>query len=147
MAEGFYKMYLSSLGCDIEKELDSDPVLKESLKGYDKKFISWCAKQRFLFEADLQDEVEAFLNKYVRCRLYNVNNGLWKAIQKQVFERDAYVCQYCGRTGGQLEVDHINPVSNGGTNQLDNLATACRRCNRQKRNKTVEQFNVWRSSQ
>lgn len=58
-------------------------------------------------------------------------------IRFQVFKRDKFTCQYCGRSGVELEVDHINPVANGGTNDIDNLITACKDCNRGKRDMPV----------
>jgi len=49
-----------------------------------------------------------------------------------VLKRDRYRCRICNRVGGDLEVDHIVPVSQGGSSRLDNLQTACRDCNRGK---------------
>ena len=44
------------------------------------------------------------------------------------------MCQYCGACGRdvELEVDHVIPVSRGGTDDLKNLKTSCRECNRGK---------------
>ena len=52
----------------------------------------------------------------------------------EVFKRDKFVCQYCGACGPdvELEIDHIIPVSRGGTDDMKNLKTACRDCNRGK---------------
>lgn len=58
-------------------------------------------------------------------------------IRFQVFKRDKFTCQYCGRSGVELEVDHITPVASGGTNDIDNLITACKDCNRGKRDLPV----------
>ena len=58
-----------------------------------------------------------------------------KAISKktrfEVFKRDGFACQYCGAHPPEviLHVDHINPVANGGKNNIDNLVTACQPCN------------------
>jgi hypothetical protein len=51
-----------------------------------------------------------------------------------VFKRDMFCCQYCGRTPPAvvLEVDHILPVASGGKSAIDNLITACFDCNRGK---------------
>lgn len=59
-----------------------------------------------------------------------------KKIRFEVFKRDAFTCQYCGKKAPDvvLEVDHIKPVSKGGKNELLNLVTACFECNRGKRN-------------
>jgi len=57
-----------------------------------------------------------------------------KKTRFSVFKRDGFICQYCGKTppATTLEVDHINPVSKGGDNSIDNLVTACFDCNRGK---------------
>ncbi|WP_408582140.1 HNH endonuclease [Enterococcus faecalis] len=36
------------------------------------------------------------------------------------------------------------PFSKGGSDELDNLVCACRKCNRQKKDKTLEEFERWR---
>jgi len=36
-----------------------------------------------------------------------------------------------------FNIDHINPISNGGENNIDNLQLLCRKCNRQKGNKIM----------
>lgn len=57
-----------------------------------------------------------------------------KKTRFEVFKRDKFKCQYCGRMSPDviLEVDHIKPVAEGGTNDLLNLITSCRDCNRGK---------------
>ena len=48
-----------------------------------------------------------------------------------VFERDKRTCVYCGRKPPEvvLHVDHRVSVKDGGTDELDNLITACEDCN------------------
>lgn len=60
--------------------------------------------------------------------------GISKKIRFDVFKRDGFVCMYCGAhpPAVLLEVDHIHPVAEGGTNDADNLVTACENCNRGK---------------
>lgn len=57
-----------------------------------------------------------------------------KKIRFEVFKRDKFTCQYCGRSAPDviLEIDHLNPVINGGDNDILNLVTSCRDCNRGK---------------
>lgn len=43
-------------------------------------------------------------------------------------ERDGYRCLLCGATD-DLTVDHIRALTDGGTNDNDNLRTLCRSCN------------------
>ena len=53
------------------------------------------------------------------------------AVRFEVFRRDSFTCQYCGRRAPKviLHVDHVLPIVAGGTNELTNLTTACSVCN------------------
>ena len=42
----------------------------------------------------------------------------------------ANCCAYCDKVLDQIEVDHVVPLSVGGTNNLENLCLSCPRCNR-----------------
>lgn len=46
----------------------------------------------------------------------------------QLIERDGYECQTC-KTVDDLTIDHIIPLSKGGSDELENLQLLCRRCN------------------
>lgn len=61
----------------------------------------------------------------------NKRKAIPKSVRFDVFKRDSFTCQYCGRKAPDvvLEVDHINPVANGGENDILNLITSCRDCN------------------
>lgn len=52
----------------------------------------------------------------------------------EVFKRDGFTCRYCGSKSPEvvLEVDHIVPVAEGGSDDEMNLATSCWECNRGK---------------
>ena len=54
----------------------------------------------------------------------------------EILKRDNFTCQYCGGSAPVvvLEVDHVTPVSLGGSNAPDNLITSCRDCNAGKSN-------------
>lgn len=49
----------------------------------------------------------------------------------EVFKRDSFKCQYCGKSAPDviLNVDHLDPVKNGGKNDILNLITSCFGCN------------------
>ena len=61
--------------------------------------------------------------------------AITKKMRFEVFKRDGFACAYCGKTppAVTLEVDHIDPKSNGGKDDINNLITACFDCNRGKR--------------
>jgi hypothetical protein len=56
-----------------------------------------------------------------------------------VFERDGFTCQYCGAKAAddELQIDHITPKSLGGTDDVENLVTACQACNSGKGKRSV----------
>ena len=59
-------------------------------------------------------------------------SGVPRGRRHEVFKRDGYRCVECGarkEDGATLHVDHIIPVSKGGTDELDNLQTLCSDCN------------------
>lgn len=70
--------------------------------------------------------------------------SLSKKIRFEVFKRDSFTCQYCGSKAPDvvLEVDHINPVKEGGENDIMNLVTSCFNCNRGKRDKKLSDKSV-----
>jgi hypothetical protein len=55
-----------------------------------------------------------------------------------VRERAAYLCEYCHSperlSANRFTVDHIIPKSLGGSDDINNLALACRRCNERRYN-------------
>lgn len=61
-----------------------------------------------------------------------------KEIKLQVKRRDEYTCQCCRELERRrLQIDHVVPFYEGGSNLLDNLQTLCRTCNGLKRNTYV----------
>lgn len=59
----------------------------------------------------------------------------------EVFKRDKFICQYCGRKAPDvvLEIDHIEPVSKGGKSHMLNLVTSCWECNGGKGARTLSE--------
>jgi hypothetical protein len=59
----------------------------------------------------------------------------------ELFKRDGFICQYCGThpPGVVLVLDHIVPVAAGGTDDDDNLVTACEPCNQGKAARSLSQ--------
>jgi hypothetical protein len=64
-------------------------------------------------------------------------------LRQEIKERDDYTCLQCGISVHQephllLEIDHVMPISRGGSSTPDNLQTLCWRCNRSKGAKIVQ---------
>jgi 5-methylcytosine-specific restriction endonuclease McrA len=65
-----------------------------------------------------------------------------KLTRREIFRRDNYTCQYCGRETRQLTVDHVVPRHRGGEHCWGNLVSACPACNRRKGGKTLQAANM-----
>lgn len=70
--------------------------------------------------------------------------SLSKRTRFEVFKRDSFTCQYCGCKSPDvvLHVDHIDPVANGGDNELVNLVTSCVACNQGKSDRLLSDDTV-----
>ena len=66
-----------------------------------------------------------------------------KLTRKEIFRRDNYTCQYCGRQLSNLTIDHVIPRHLGGETNWDNVVTACPRCNHIKGGMTPEQSGMY----
>ena len=66
--------------------------------------------------------------------------------RQNVFKRDKNTCLYCG-SKKDLTLDHVVPKSRGGQSSWTNLATACKKCNSLKGDKTPEEANMPLSKQ
>lgn len=54
------------------------------------------------------------------------------SLRFEVLRRNKFCCSYCGKAavdGHRLVIDHIHPLSKGGTNDIDNLTSSCDECN------------------
>jgi 5-methylcytosine-specific restriction endonuclease McrA len=65
-----------------------------------------------------------------------------KLTRKEIFRRDNFTCQYCGRQLSNLTVDHVIPRHLGGETQWTNVVTACPRCNHLKGGMTPAQSGM-----
>jgi 5-methylcytosine-specific restriction endonuclease McrA len=65
-----------------------------------------------------------------------------KLNKTEVFRRDGYICQYCGRHTPSPTIDHVIPRRLGGTHVWENLVTACSTCNHRKGGRTVDQAHM-----
>ena len=59
-----------------------------------------------------------------------------KLSKKEVFLRDKFTCQYCGKKVHDLTLDHVIPRRQHGAHTWENVVTACNRCNLHKAGRT-----------
>jgi 5-methylcytosine-specific restriction endonuclease McrA len=83
------------------------------------------------------------INKFIKHQNHNV-----KFSRKNLFLRDNYTCQYCGKQYhiNKLTYDHVIPKSKwkqpNSPTSWGNIVTACHICNRQKADRTPNQANM-----
>ena len=80
----------------------------------------------------------------ISARASGGNTRLWQKIRIRILQRDGYCCQYCGSESADT-VDHVIPISKGGTDEDFNLVAACKRCNYSKSNRPSPFFGQGRT--
>lgn len=69
-------------------------------------------------------------------------------IRKQVYAKYNGHCAYCGKKIAykDMQIDHIIPKLNGGTDDMSNLNPSCRLCNHYKRANSLTDWRYWELS-
>ena len=70
------------------------------------------------------------------------NRNYRKLTRMEVFRRDQYTCQYCGKKVKQLTLDHVIPRYRGGQHTWENVVSACVSCNRNKAGRTPKEAGI-----
>lgn len=65
-----------------------------------------------------------------------------KMTKLEVFNRDKHACQYCGKEGVELTLDHVIPRRKKGAHTWENIVTACIPCNRKKAGRTPSEAGM-----
>ncbi len=65
-----------------------------------------------------------------------------KMTRKEVLVRDDHTCQYCGRRGHDLTLDHVIPRHRGGQHVWENVVAACKSCNHRKGGRTLAEARM-----
>ncbi len=64
--------------------------------------------------------------------------------KRNVFIRDEFQCQYCGKENlKNPELEHVIPKSKGGKNTFENCVCTCKECNRKKGDKLPSEVGVF----
>lgn len=66
------------------------------------------------------------------------NSQYYQRTRLAVLQRDYYTCHYCGQEANT--VDHLIPISKGGTDEASNMVAACNKCNSGKRDRIAPTF-------
>jgi len=77
------------------------------------------------------------VNKYI-----HIPNRDVALSRKNILKRDNHQCQYCGKKGVPLTIDHIIPRKKRGLDIWENLVAACMQCNNKKGARTPDEAGL-----
>lgn len=112
MTKGDYQIKLKY----INRLIDLGGIKQEEADTIKVIYKVWCDNYSIIKELD-SNEPRVIAQKFIAK----------KNIRNFIFKRDKS-CLRCG-SSSKLELDHINPISQGGENSLSNLQTLCKKCN------------------
>lgn len=87
-------------------------------------------------------DLEIYKPSVIKVGIYvNLRHHKVPLNRENIYKRDNYECVYCGSGDKKhLTLDHVNPQAKGGGNAWDNLVTACRDCNQEKADLTLDEY-------
>lgn len=65
-----------------------------------------------------------------------------KLSRREIFRRDNYTCQYCGKRTMDLTIDHVIPRHLGGSHTWENVVAACSTCNHRKGGRSLAESGL-----
>lgn len=89
------------------------------------------------WRAENKEKTNFLTRRYIYRRKHAEGNVTFEEVQEMY--RQTPKCPYCW-TNKSDTIDHVIPLSRGGTNNPDNLIAICRSCNSKKRDKTLREF-------
>ena len=88
----------------------------------------------------LHPEISQVGHSRYHARRLNAEGSFTVEEFRQKCEEYDYKCAYCGIEDADLTIDHVIPLSRGGTDYISNIVPACLSCNSRKKDKNLEDF-------
>ncbi len=136
----------AGLGKGVRGEKTSYEHVSETLERLERKGcikIGSVAKEGTLYCVMMPKDVPLVSQKLATLSSPNTEENYFDdtAERHEVFERDRWICQYCGErvTRDNATLDHFIPQCKGGKPTKDNLKTSCFVCNSLKSGRTLEE--------
>lgn len=125
---------------ELEKltSLNFKAIQKTLLYLSENKFIRYRTSSDDCFTVILA--VQGNIPWFTPSKIKRLNGSAWAKLKKKVLIRDNYTCQYCGKLEEKMHCDHIIPLAKNGNDDLNNLVTACFKCNNSKGKKLLEEW-------
>ena len=105
-------------------------------KEYDDKNRDQSRKKSLEYYRNNRERYRDNSRRY-RIRKYQLGGKFTHKQLDELYKSQKGLCKYCGVfVGLAFDLDHIVPLSKGGTSAIENMAITCGKCNRSKRNNT-----------
>jgi len=133
-------------GAKLYRERHPDKIRemkRESAKRNKNTKLAWNRKNKDKVAASLQKwrilhpERNAVCNRNVRAQRRGAEGKYTAEEWRKLCERYDNKCLCCGEVK-PLTVDHVIPLSKGGTNYIENIQPLCKSCNCKKSTKTID---------
>jgi len=113
-----------------KKDLFDNPVIVDE----EGNLVEQTARKTFT------DEQLAIIGKLDKPKTVRI--AIPKTVREMVYENGHGICAICGKPVdiNDFTIDHIVPISRGGSNNPDNLQIACEDCNKLKSNRMNSEF-------
>lgn len=85
-------------------------------------------------------DMQAWVNPEISGVEYQQGELAGYETREYLLEKWHRTCAYCGAKDVPLQVEHIHPRANGGSNRVSNLTLACQPCNQRKGSRPVTEF-------
>jgi hypothetical protein len=85
-------------------------------------------------------DMQKMVNPEISGVEYQQGELIGYEIREYLLEKWNRKCAYCGKENVPLEVEHVHPRSNGGSNRISNLSIACHDCNQKKNSQDIKVF-------
>lgn len=108
-------------------------------------YKEYCREYSKQYEQTLNGKEKTMNRKLKRRKYYDSQNPINFKEVKEKFDRLGNRCVVCGSCEN-ITIDHIVPLSKGGTNETDNLQPLCKSCNSAKGNKSMKEFMKYRET-
>ena len=109
---------------------------------YYRKNAELCKYRIKKWQAANKEKLIAYNSK----RRLLVKSNLFFVSSKELSRLLEEKCAYCKEAKSD-SIDHIIPVSRGGSHSIGNLIGSCTPCNSKKRDKTIMEFRLWKCNQ
>lgn len=82
-------------------------------------------------------DMQLMENPHIAGVQYQQGTLMGYEVREYLLEKWGRQCAYCGVKDVPLEIEHIHPRANGGTNRISNLTLSCVPCNRAKGSRDI----------